>query len=547
MLRTRPRPTWMAVGLAAAIGAGLLSTNTASAAIGTPDTTGAFAHTAQVTVGGPADARGCSGTLVAAQWLLTSQSCFTATPGTGITPGKPAEAVTVTLGAQSFSVAEVFPRTDRDVLLARLDRPVTGVTPATLASSAPEAGTALTAAGHGRTKTLWVPDKVHTAAFTTTSASATALAIEGGQTGDAICQGDAGGPVSNAAGEVVALSSRSWRAGCLGTPETETRRNAEAARVDDLRQWVMDVRAAQPGWKSRSFVRTDRGIFQGVRLADGTWTDFRDVESEAGRVGDTLASASGVAAAGVNRDTHVLAIDSAGTLRHAVRAADGSWSTFNDVGAVAGVLGNLKQVAAVSIGQELHVVALADGKVFHTIRHADGKWTRFGNVLGAAGPLGTVTSVSTASVGGQLQTVAVTGGKPYHTVRNTAGQWTAWGDMSKAVGVTGPVSSVAIAGVGTDAHVVIATDNGTKQYHTLRSASGSWTVYGSLSTVLGGVTAKSVSAAHVDGELQVAAVTADGKLLHTTRHADRTWAPTVQVTLAGTTGTPIGLSITGTL
>ncbi|WP_189533861.1 trypsin-like serine protease [Streptomyces roseolilacinus] len=547
MLRTRPRSAWMAAGLAAAIGTGLLSSNTATAAIGAPDTAGVFAHTAQITVGDQTDARGCSGTLVAAQWLLTSQSCFTTTPGTGMVAGKPQEPVKVTLGSQEYTIAEVVPRTDRDVLLARLDRSATGVTPARIAGAAPGAGTALTAAGFGRTKTVWVPDKVHTAAFTTTSSTATTLAIEGGQTGDAICQGDAGGPVTNAAGEVVALASRSWQAGCLGIPSTETRRNAEAARVDDLRQWIMDVRVAQPGWRAQAIAQTSTGVYQGIRLADGTWTDFTDVQTKAGNIGGTLSSASAVTAAGINQDTHVLAIDSQGKLRHSIRRADGSWTAFGDVGAVAGVLGNLRQVSAVSIGHDLHVVALADNKVFHTRRDAAGNWTRFGDVSGAAGPIGAVTSVATASVGGQLQTVAVTGGKPYHTVRNTTGQWTGWGDMTKAVGVTGPVSSVSIAGVGTDAHVVIATDNGTKQFHTLRSGNGSWTVYGNLSGVWGTVTTKSLSAAHVDGELQLAAVTADGKVLHTTRHAAGTWAPTATVTLTGAPGTLVGLSITGTL
>ncbi|MEU2185213.1 trypsin-like serine protease, partial [Streptomyces thermolilacinus] len=539
MLRARPRSAWMTVGLAAVIGAGLLPAHSAAAAIGTPDTSGAHAHTAQITVGDHANARGCSGTLIAAQWLLTSQSCFTTTPGTGLTPGEPREPVKVTLGTGTYTIAELFPRTDRDVLLARLDRQATGVTPARIADGSPAAGTALTAAGYGRTKTTWVPDKIHTAAFTATSVTGTALAIEGAQAGDAICQGDAGGPVTNAAGEVVALASRSWKAGCLGAPETETRRNAEASRVDDLRQWVVDVRAAQYGWKSRTFLQTGQGLYQGVRLADGTWSDVRDVQAEAGSIGGVLASARAVAAAGINRDTHVLAIDGAGKLRHAIRAADGTWSAFGDVGSRAGVLGDLQQVSAVSIGHELHVVALAGNKVFHTRRDAAGQWTRFGDVAGAVGPIGAVTSVATASVGGHLHTVAVTGGKPFHTIRDTGtGKWTGWGDMSKAVGTTGPVSSVAIAGVGTDAHVVIATDNGTKQYHTIRNSAGGWSVYGDLAGVWGTVTARSVSAAHVAGELQVAAVTADGRVLHTIRHADRSWAPTVPVPLTGTTGTP---------
>ncbi|MGW9372987.1 trypsin-like serine protease [Streptomyces xanthophaeus] len=239
MLRMRPRSSWMAAGLTAAVGAGLLSSTAAHAAIGTPDTTGLYAHAAQITVGGEADARGCSGTLIAAQWLLTSKSCFATTPGTEVPAGNPLRPAKAVVGTGTYSVTELVPRAERDVVLARLNRPVTDVTPAKVATAPAAVGTTLTAAGFGRTKTEWVPGKVHMAAFTTTSAAATTLAIEGaGQATDTICQGDSGGPVTNAAGEVVGLSSRSWLAGCLGANPAETRRTAEASRVDDLTDWV---------------------------------------------------------------------------------------------------------------------------------------------------------------------------------------------------------------------------------------------------------------------------------------------------------------------
>ncbi|WP_336317620.1 hypothetical protein [Streptomyces lavendofoliae] len=60
------------------------------------------------------------------------------------------------------------------------------------------------------------------------------------------------------------------------------------------------------------------------------------------------------------------------------------------------------------------------------------------------------------------------------------------------------------------------------------------------------MTAKSVPAAHVDGELQLTAVTAGNKVVRTIRHADRTW-PTVPVALQGVTGTLGIISLTGTL
>ncbi|MBW5480782.1 hypothetical protein [Streptomyces bambusae] len=210
-------------------------------------------------------------------------------------------------------------------------------------------------------------------------------------------------------------------------------------------------------------------------------------------------------------------------------------------------LTGITQVSTVSIGTDLHVVAVAGGKVFHTVRNAAGSWTPFGDVAGAVGPIGTVTSVATASAGGQLQLVAVTGGKAFHTIRATTGTWTVWGDVAGAAGATGAISSVAMAGAGGDAHLVIATDNGTRQYHTIRYANGTWAPFGDLKDYLGTLTAKSLAAGAVDGELQLAVTTTDNRIVHTLRHTDRTWGTAAQVTAQGITGTLGSISLAGTL
>ncbi|WP_219665776.1 phospholipase D-like domain-containing protein [Streptomyces bambusae] len=301
--------------------------------------------------------------------------------------------------------------------------------------------------------------------------------------------------------------------------------------------------APAPGWKTAALVQTSTSLYHGMRLADGSWTGFTDVRSEAGDINGVRTAA----AAGINADTHVVALGGDGRIYHTVRTSDGTWGNFGDVGAVAGVLSNVTQVSAVSIGLDLHVVAVANGKVFHTIRNATGHWTPFGDVAGAVGPIGTVTAAATASVGGELQLVAVSGGKALHTIRNTAGQWSSWGDVAGAAGATGPVRSVSMAGTGGDAQIVIATDNGTRQYHAIRNADRTWTSFGDLKDYLGAVAVKSLGAAHVDGELQLAATTSDDKLLHIIRHADGTWTPATTVTLQDVTGTLGTASITGTL
>ncbi|MEV6954229.1 trypsin-like serine protease [Streptomyces sp. NPDC051183] len=537
MPRITPRSPWMAVGLTAVIGTTLLSSTPAMAAIGTP-AAGTYAYTAQITVGDEATARGCSAALVAGDWLLSAKSCFPA----DTVAGAPKQPVKATVGANTYSVTEVAPRTDRDVILLRLDRLVTDTAPAKLASGAPAVDAAVTAAGYGRTKVEWVPGKVHTASFKASASTATTLTLDAAAQDNVICQGDAGGPVLNAAGELVALSSRSWMGGCLAIDPAETRTGAVAVRTDDLGGWIDEVRSLAVGWKTETLVQAGSTLYQGIRLADGTWTGFADVQTKA----SNLNGIRSAAAAGINGDTHVLAISNSGGLFHTVRKADGTWGAFGDVFAVANSLGSLTQVSAVSIGNDLHVVAVADGKIFHTKRDAAGHWSTFGNLAGVAGPIGTVTHAATASVGGQLQVIAVSGGKAFHTIRNTAGQWSIWGNVAQAAGITGPITAVTMAGIAGDAHIVIATDNGTRQYHAIRKESASWDGFGELTGYLGNVTAKSLSAAHVNGELQLTAVTADNKVVHTVRHADRTWT-TTPVTFRGVVGTLGAIAITGTL
>jgi hypothetical protein len=106
---------------------------------------------------------------------------------------------------------------------------------------------------------------------------------------------------------------------------------------------------------------------------------------------------------------------------------------------------------------------------------------------------------------------------------------------------------VSTAGAGGDNHIVIATDNGTRQYHSIRYANGTWAPFGDLRGILGTVTAKSVGAGTVDGELQLAVTTSDNRILHVVRHTDRTWSPTTAVNTQGVTGTLGSVSLVGTL
>ncbi|MGW8766521.1 FG-GAP-like repeat-containing protein [Streptomyces sp. NPDC055815] len=244
------RPARLAALAAAALVAlpVVLAAAPAQALSGTPVTDASYAFTAQIRVGEGEQMRSCTGALVDPRWIVTAASCFAANPAVSleVTPGPPAlktvatigrADLTATTGGHVTEVTDVVPRAGRDLVLARLATPATGIQPVAVATTPAVAGNALKVAGYGRTRTQWVPDRLHVASFGTDTADATTLGITGASAADVICQGDSGGPVlreRDGVPELVGVSSRSWQGGCYGVSATETRNGAVAARADGL-------------------------------------------------------------------------------------------------------------------------------------------------------------------------------------------------------------------------------------------------------------------------------------------------------------------------
>lgn len=249
----RPRRAWMTLTMAATVASSALLTGSAHAISGEAANNGTYAFTVKLDIERDGGKRSCSGALVDKQWVLSAARCFAADPGKDfrIDEGAPKGKATATVGRTDLSgttgsvtdIAELVPYAGRDLVMARLAKPVSGVTPVALGTNPIATGEQLKMTGFGRTKTEWVPNTLHAASFTVDTVQDTTIGITGKDA--AVCKGDTGGPALRESGgraEVVAVNSTSWQGGCLGTDPAETRTGAVEARVDDLGAWVQQVR-----------------------------------------------------------------------------------------------------------------------------------------------------------------------------------------------------------------------------------------------------------------------------------------------------------------
>ncbi|WP_433390387.1 trypsin-like serine protease [Micromonospora sp. KLBMP9576] len=237
---------WGAALLGATLAAGLLGGGSASAlAAAEPVPDGTYLFNAKITFG---DVRACSGALIDPNWVVTAKSCF-ADGAAAAATGAPAETTTALVGRTDLTTAagvqrrvtHIVPHPDRNLALARLSAPATGVPTVALAAAAPAATETLLVTGYGRTATEWVPNRLHQGSFTVQDVTAGSVGLAGASAGATLCKGDAGAPafrVGAGAVELVAIAGTSWQKGCLG--ESETREGATATRVDDLGAWVRE-------------------------------------------------------------------------------------------------------------------------------------------------------------------------------------------------------------------------------------------------------------------------------------------------------------------
>ncbi|MFF9850420.1 FG-GAP-like repeat-containing protein [Streptomyces litmocidini] len=231
-----------------------------------------YAFTGKLTVGD--HKRFCTATLVDPRWVLAAKSCFADNPAENntVAAGAPKEKTTLTVGRTDLAtsgghtteIVELVPRDDRDLVMARLDKPAFGILTAAVSATAPTAGQELTVAGFGRTQDQWAPSKVHATTFTVGTVAATGIDLAAKTPADAtVCKGDAGAPAmrpENGKPAVVAIGSRSWQGDCLDSGETKA--GAYDTRVDDLGTWIGSLTSR------RSAASDEAGANGRIRWAD---------------------------------------------------------------------------------------------------------------------------------------------------------------------------------------------------------------------------------------------------------------------------------------
>ncbi|MFJ1706369.1 PKD domain-containing protein [Kitasatospora sp. NPDC088346] len=152
----------------------------------------------------------------------------------------------------------------------------------------------------------------------------------------------------------------------------------------------------------------------------------------------------------------------------------------------AGLSPSVAQVAATSIGNKLHVVALAEGRVFEAVGDYDsGRWSAWGEITAATWLHAPVSRIAVAATGNTLH-VAALGADGHLRVADgdyTRGTWSN-GDLTAYIGGPSGITELSAAAIGSKFHV-LALAGGNVHQATGDYAAGTWTSWANVSDTIG--------------------------------------------------------------
>ena len=200
-------------------------------------------------------------------------------------------------------------------------------------------------------------------------------------------------------------------------------------------------------------------------------------------------------------------------LVHTVRSIWGNWQQVDRVGPFGHITG---LTATYHLGEENVFFHTTDdgGELVHLVRHGDGTWETGASTPTA--PYATPTGLAATDVAGTLALVCNNEHGPQLSMQGVDGAWSPW----MTVPTDGRVTSVSATASGTMLRVVELAADGRSVDVRDRAADGRWSDDAHTEIA---ATATEIAAAQVDGELQVAAVGADGGVFHGLLTEDGSW------------------------